>query len=68
MRCVLRQSFAPGHDDFREYSWDVHPGILRRLRIDKVPTTWVVDADGRVAQQLEGTPASSRLRRALADD
>jgi hypothetical protein len=40
----------------RDYSWQVHPGILRRLRIDAVPTTWVVDGDGRVEAVFAGRP------------
>ncbi len=50
--------------DFREYSWDVHPGILRRLRIERVPTTWVVDASGRVVEVVEGEPKRSVIEEA----
>jgi hypothetical protein len=53
-------------DRFKEYSWDAHPGILRRLRIEQVPTTWVVDAEGRVVDRVEGPPDEARFRRSLA--
>ena len=49
---------------FREYSWDVHPGVLRRLRIERVPTTWVVDADGRVVEVAEGEPTKALVEAA----
>ncbi len=50
---------------FVEYTWQVHPGIHGRLRIDKVPTTWVVDGDGRVAEVVEGRPEPGALARAI---
>ena len=39
---------------FVEYTWQVHPGIHGRLRVERVPTTWVVGADGRVVSVIEG--------------
>lgn len=50
---------------FAEYTWQVHPGILGRLRIDRVPTTWVVAADGRVASTFEGSVDEGAIRRAI---
>lgn len=51
---------------FDEHTWQVHPGTLRRLRIDKVPTTWVVDAEARVEAVFEGVPDGAALGRALS--
>lgn len=50
---------------FDEYTWQVHPGTLRRLRVEKVPTTWVVDRHARVEAVFEGVPDEGALRRAL---
>lgn len=49
---------------FVEYTWQVHPGIHGRLRVERVPTTWLVDADGRVVSVVEGAVDE----RALAAD
>lgn len=49
----------------REHTWQVHPGILRRLRIDAVPTTWVVDRDGRVEAVFAGRPEPGALAAAI---
>lgn len=50
----------------RDYTWQVHPGILRRLRIDAVPTTWVVDVDGRVEAVFAGRPEPRAVAAAVA--
>ena len=51
---------------WREHPWEIHPGILGRLRIDSVPTTWVVDADGRIVDVIEGIPATGRIARRVS--
>lgn len=50
----------------RDHTWQVHPGILRRLRIDAVPTTWVVDDGGRVEAVFAGRPDPDELASAVA--
>ncbi len=50
----------------RDYTWQVHPGILRRLRIDAVPTAWVVDRDGRVEAVFAGRPEPGEVAAAVA--
>lgn len=50
---------------FREHAWDVHPGILGRLRVDRVPTTWVVDAGGRRVRVVEGVPTPGSVAMAV---
>lgn len=52
---------------FSEYSWQVHPGIHGRLRIERVPTTWVVDATGRVVEVVEGAVDEVGLRARLTE-
>jgi hypothetical protein len=50
----------------RDYTWQVHPGVLRRLRVDAVPTTWVVDGDGRVEAVFAGRPEPGEVSGAVA--
>lgn len=52
---------------FSEFTWQVHPGVHGRLRIDRVPTTWVVDPDGRVSAVIEGAVDRDALAGRLSE-
>ncbi len=57
---------AEAAERWREHPWEIHPGILGRLRIDSVPTVWVVDADARIVDVIEGVPEQGRIARRVA--
>lgn len=60
---VVKATGAP----LREITHEIEAAMFERAGVTGVPLTVVIDADGKVVDQIGGIPQRRRLQRALAE-
>jgi len=62
---ALRRVGALGAE-VREVTWELEPAVFKRVGVEAVPLTAVVDEAGRVELLAAGVPRKNALKRAMA--